>query len=814
MWRKTKKIEVIGAAFVLLFTTMSAVFGMNISSNVRNVVIEKNDSLCDVRNIDELTIEVVVSSPSFAFSSVDTTQGTFATIELPNEGVTTTIGEAKLPTISRMIEIPQTSNPEIQVMSVSWQYTSLVALGLPARVLPLQPSTPKIEGYTQDFVINNNYYSQDALVGADVAKIASTGELRGHRFALVEISPVQYNPASGELRLMTTCTLRITLADSDMTQTLAKIQRYTTPSFENNFETIFANYGFYENIAGASKDQEGYLIIVYDDFYDATVPLADWKTGKGFDTTVTKTSEIPGGATKENIHAYIEDAYNNWPIPPAYVLLVGDSGQIPTYTGTETGTCTDLYYVTINPEDYFADIIISRLPGATADQVTTMVDKTIYYETGNFPDTSWIKKAAFMASNDNYQVSEGTHNYVIDTYMIPNGYTCDKLYCHTYSATTQQVKDAINNGRSLAIYSGHGSTDSWADGPYFSQADVNSLTNDGMYPFVCSHACLTNQFTVSECFGETWVRASHKGGIAFWGATTYSYWDEDDILERNMFKAWWEDNIETIGGMTNMGLYYLYQYYGGGGMSKYYFEEYNVLGDSSIKIWRNNPSNPPANPDKPTGPDHGVINKEYSFSSKTTEPDGDQIYYMWDWADGTFSEWIGPYNSGETVQASHTWTEVGTYDVKVKAKDVYEVQSGWSDPLTVSIVANNPPNTPDKPAGKTSCKPGTTYLYSTKTTDADGDSVYYMWDWGDGNFSNWLGPFASGATASGQKSWSEKGTYSVKVKAKDTNGDESAWSEPLEITLPRSRGVTGMFFLRLFERFPNAFPMLRHLLGL
>ena len=107
-----------------------------------------------------------------------------------------------------------------------------------------------------------------------------------------------------------------------------------------------------------------------------------------------------------------------------------------------------------------------------------------------------------------------------------------------------------------------------------------------MYPFVCSHACLTNQFTESECFGETWVRAPHKGGIAFWGATTYSYWDEDDILERSMFKAWWEDNLETIGGMTNMGLYYLYQYYSGGGMTKYYFEEYNVLGDSSVKIWR------------------------------------------------------------------------------------------------------------------------------------------------------------------------------------------------------------------------------------
>ncbi len=69
------------------------------------------------------------------------------------------------------------------------------------------------------------------------------------------------------------------------------------------------------------------------------------------------------------------------------------------------------------------------------------------------------------------------------------------------------------------------------------QSDVNGLTNDGMYPFVCSHACLTNQFTESECFGETWLRAPNKGGLAFWGASTYSYWDEDDILEKSMFKV-------------------------------------------------------------------------------------------------------------------------------------------------------------------------------------------------------------------------------------------------------------------------------------
>jgi len=344
--------------------------------------------------------------------------------------------------------------------------------------------------------------------------------------------------------------------------------------------------------------------------------------------------------------------------------------------------------VTIDEGNYFADIIISRFPAANADQVTTMVDKTMYYEQGVFPDEAWVKKAAFLASTDNHLVSEGTHNFVIDTYLAPNNYTCDKIYSYYPGNTTQKVTDALNDGRSLCIYSGHGGTTSWADGPSYSQGNINSLTNDGMYPFVCSHACLTNQFTESECFGETWLRAPNKGGLAFWGATTYSYWDEDDILERKMFSAWWDDNIEAIGGMTNMGLYYLYQYYSGGGMSLYYFEEYNVLGDSSVKIWRgqSNVNTPPNTPSKPTGPTTGEIGIEYTFTTSATDAQNNDVYYMVCWG-GEISGWLGPYSSGETVGFTHTWTLVGDYSITVKAKDGEGLESGWSEASVISIIA-------------------------------------------------------------------------------------------------------------------------------
>jgi hypothetical protein len=90
---------------------------------------------------------------------------------------------------------------------------------------------------------------------------------------------------------------------------------------------------------------------------------------------------------------------------------------------------------------------------------------------------------------------------------------------------------------------------------------------------------------VSECFGETWVKVADKGGIGFWGASNLTYWDEDDILEKRMFQAAFQESCYSIGGMTDRALYLLYGYYGGTGLTKYYLDVYNVLGDPSLDLW-------------------------------------------------------------------------------------------------------------------------------------------------------------------------------------------------------------------------------------
>jgi hypothetical protein len=212
------------------------------------------------------------------------------------------------------------------------------------------------------------------------------------------------------------------------------------------------------------------------------------------------------------------------------------------------------------------------------------------------------------------------------------------------------------------------------------------------------------------------------------------------------------------------------------------FEWGSLFGNPDLTMGPVSTSNPPATPQAPVGPTYGTRNIEYQYVTSSEDPDGDQIYYLFNWGDGTSSDWLGPFTSGVPIAANHAWTTIGTYDVKVKAKDTNGATSDWSAPLQVSIVLNDAPNTPTI-TGPGTGKPGNIYLFMVQTTDPNDDSVYYLVDWGDNTTSDWVGPYTSGATTTITHSWTQRGSFTIRVKAKDMPGDQSGWGS-MDIVMP------------------------------
>ncbi|MCJ7570582.1 MAG: hypothetical protein MUO82_01715, partial [Candidatus Thermoplasmatota archaeon] len=108
------------------------------------------------------------------------------------------------------------------------------------------------------------------------------------------------------------------------------------------------------------------------------------------------------------------------------------------------------------------------------------------------------------------------------------------------------------------------------------------------------------------------------------------------------------------------------------------FDAYYVDETVATEPKENNLQNNP--PDKPTvtGEINGKIGVEYSYNAIATDPDGDQIYYWFDWGNNKNSGWVGPFASGEQCNAKYKWGTTGNYTIKVKVKDTNRFESDWA----------------------------------------------------------------------------------------------------------------------------------------
>ena len=175
----------------------------------------------------------------------------------------------------------------------------------------------------------------------------------------------------------------------------------------------------------------------------------------------------------------------------------------------------------------------------------------------------------------------------------------------------------------------------------------------------------------------------------------------------------------------------------------------------------------------PLTPDHGET--VLFDASASYDPDGYITFYEWDWNhDGVYEE------SHTTPNATHVWTSPSSYTITLRVID--NASSTAIKSKTVTIVNYAPPEPIIN--GPTNGTINHEYEFSIgPITDPEGDSFYCRWDWGDGNISDWFGPYLSGKIASASHTWTHAGVYELRAKLKDQYGEESNWSEPFEMSI-------------------------------
>ena len=523
------------------------------------------------------------SSPDGIVFELEAPQPVFRTLAIRGENYSFAVIEGtenlndfsypRMPVYRAWLEIPVGATVEVSITDETVMNVSGPQWPINPGILSAVKSGPR-----GDFVmeLNDEVYSSGTTYPEQWVRVIYAGQMRGRNLALVEVLPLRWNPSGNTCDLLAEATISLSFEGGDLSATYENASRLYAPQFEELLSSLTVNYGTFEG--GCDTPPAPYLIVGHSDFVTTGMDaFVTWKESLGFVVTMVDLSVT--GSSAAEIETYIHTAINSGTV---YVLLVGDTGFLPGNTATEYGGVTDLYYSALDDGGFIPDAFLGRFSVTTVGQTVLMADRVIDYEQNVTGATPWVQNTCWIASSDNSSVSEGTHNFCIDTYLAPLSYTWDKIYPAS-GGTASQAVTSINGGISMLTFSGHGSATSWAD-MSFGLSSFNTLTNGSMLPGVLSHACNTGDYGTSTAWCETWTRTPGRGGLWFWGCVPSSYWDEDDYQERGEYDYFLGQNITWSMGFLNGGLMTVFVQYSGGGRTMYYYEGYNLMGDPSVQM--------------------------------------------------------------------------------------------------------------------------------------------------------------------------------------------------------------------------------------
>ncbi|HMA82829.1 MAG TPA: C25 family cysteine peptidase [Candidatus Thermoplasmatota archaeon] len=548
----------------------------------------------------------------------------------------------------------------------------------------------------------------------------------------------------------------------DEIRTILTVEMYPIRYIESTQEIIVTD-SFdvsikYENseenrmIATADDETYDFLILGPYEFKEEIELLVDHKIQRNLSTIYVPLNFVYNGMyfspqgrdDSEKIKYFIKQAIEEWNVKN--VMLVGGSDDFPTRTThifiannahEPELFVSDLYYADIynktggfcswdtnnndkfgefnwegetDDVDLYPDVHLGRLAVTSEEELTNVVNKIISYENQESHKKDWFSNLILVGGDtfpgDSGAVSEG--EYANDKIAdIMNGFNPIKLYASNGKVSVNgYITNEVEGGAGFVSFAGHGNPTSWSTHPSeseniwipaggFKSGTALNLENNDRYPIVMISACSVGKFNVNdETLTWAFVSNPNGGGIAAFGTTALGYGNYGTATTQSAtgkmlldtFRAYKDDGAITFGEIWTRAL----NRYISPRLSKYDYktiEEWQPFGDPTLSISED--SKEPLKPDI-SGPSSGKPDEEHLFEAATTDPDGDDIYYMFDWGDGTYSHWLGPYYSGGEVSARHTWSERGDYEVRVKAKDDHGVIGDWSDPLPITMPKSFP----------------------------------------------------------------------------------------------------------------------------
>ncbi|MFX1392023.1 MAG: C25 family cysteine peptidase [Promethearchaeota archaeon] len=405
------------------------------------------------------------------------------------------------------------------------------------------------------------------------------------------------------------------------------------------------------------------------DFVKAVEPLAEWKNDKGVKTIILNdTTGFYGRDKAEKIRNMIKYYYERENI--RWVLLAGDAQDdlIPIrkvynpdvyrwedapleIDGNQFYKATDYYYADLEgdwdsdgdgkwgeaPQDnaygedeifWTPNVYVGRFPAKDANELETMVNKTLKYEI-NPEIGGWMHQmllAGAISDTVDDEPPDGEDESLLTTYIIQHYTKLEMNYTHLAKWTFYEPPDPkevlddanfetrFNEGYSTVIFAGHGSYDSYvsktdnSDMIVYTNNDAGNPSNLDELSLVYADACSTSTYDINnDSIGEKLIKAENAGAIGYIGGLRTNWYFTDDYncdkLNRGNAKLFWQEFFQEKKFQQGRALYdskisYINSDYIQNKPDAFSYDyerkqilTYSLLGDPEIDIYTNVPVN-------------------------------------------------------------------------------------------------------------------------------------------------------------------------------------------------------------------------------
>ncbi|MFL6212740.1 MAG: C25 family cysteine peptidase, partial [Blastocatellia bacterium] len=292
-------------------------------------------------------------------------------------------------------------------------------------------------------------------------------------------------------------------------------------------------------------------------------PLAELRKQQGLAVALVDVEDVYdefgyGNKTPQAIKAFLQYAATSWQHAPRFVLIGGDAsydgknylgyGDADVVPSKEVETewmeaASDDWYADFDG-DGIAELAVGRLPVRTASEAAAVVAKIIAYDSAARPEG-----VLFVADrNEDFDFEQAIARLResipsdIQTEEIARGQLGD-------AAARQRLLAAINEGRKVINYVGHGNLNQWRGG-LLTSADAGELMSGEHPTFFIAMTCLNGYFNepALDSLAESLMKVERGGAVAVWASSGMNGPAEQVIVNQALYRALFDG--ATVGEAT------------------------------------------------------------------------------------------------------------------------------------------------------------------------------------------------------------------------------------------------------------------------